>query len=132
MANWSFRKANTSPWETIGTTRKIAASGDWFPRENIIGKPTLIWWSYDAPTEHLADNNMNVDHLEDMAQALLQQDTLGSNLPIGSWLPSSIAVQQPHDKLHDVSKENYYGLILAGGRGTRFWPRSRRAIPNRS
>src|SRR4026207_689586 len=22
--------------------------------------------------------------------------------------------------------ENYYGLILAGGRGTRFWPRSRR------
>jgi mannose-1-phosphate guanylyltransferase len=26
-----------------------------------------------------------------------------------------------------VPKENYYGLILAGGRGTRFWPRSRRA-----
>lgn len=26
-----------------------------------------------------------------------------------------------------MSKQNYYGLILAGGRGTRFWPRSRRA-----
>jgi mannose-1-phosphate guanylyltransferase len=26
-----------------------------------------------------------------------------------------------------VPKENYYGLILAGGRGTRFWPRSRRS-----
>jgi mannose-1-phosphate guanylyltransferase len=26
-----------------------------------------------------------------------------------------------------VSKSNHYGLILAGGRGTRFWPRSRRA-----
>jgi mannose-1-phosphate guanylyltransferase len=25
-----------------------------------------------------------------------------------------------------VAKSNYYGLILAGGRGTRFWPRSRR------
>src|SRR6202171_6058350 len=25
------------------------------------------------------------------------------------------------------SKSNYYGLILAGGRGTRFWPRSRRS-----
>ena len=25
-----------------------------------------------------------------------------------------------------MPKENYYGLILAGGRGTRFWPRSRR------
>src|SRR5438270_6682121 len=26
-----------------------------------------------------------------------------------------------------MAKANYYGLILAGGRGTRFWPRSRRA-----
>src|SRR6202007_3008952 len=26
-----------------------------------------------------------------------------------------------------MPKQNYYGLILAGGRGTRFWPRSRRA-----
>ncbi len=26
-----------------------------------------------------------------------------------------------------MAKSNYYGLILAGGRGTRFWPRSRRA-----
>ncbi|MBI3471932.1 MAG: mannose-1-phosphate guanylyltransferase [Candidatus Solibacter usitatus] len=25
-----------------------------------------------------------------------------------------------------MAKDNYYGLILAGGRGTRFWPRSRR------
>ena len=24
-------------------------------------------------------------------------------------------------------RPSYYGLILAGGRGTRFWPRSRRA-----
>ena len=26
-----------------------------------------------------------------------------------------------------MGKQHYYGLILAGGRGTRFWPRSRRA-----
>src|SRR6185503_20188630 len=26
-----------------------------------------------------------------------------------------------------MAKPNHYGLILAGGRGTRFWPRSRRA-----
>ena len=26
-----------------------------------------------------------------------------------------------------MAKSNYYGLILAGGRGTRFWPRSRKA-----
>jgi mannose-1-phosphate guanylyltransferase len=28
-----------------------------------------------------------------------------------------------------MARANYYGLILAGGRGTRFWPRSRRAHP---
>ena len=26
----------------------------------------------------------------------------------------------------DVAKSNYYAMIMAGGRGTRFWPRSRR------
>jgi signal peptidase I len=25
------------------------------PRQNIIGKPLIVWWSYDAPTERLAD-----------------------------------------------------------------------------
>src|SRR5580700_11733220 len=28
-----------------------------------------------------------------------------------------------------MAKSNYYGLILAGGRGTRFWPRSRTRHP---
>ena len=28
-----------------------------------------------------------------------------------------------------MSNSGYYGLILAGGRGTRFWPRSRKATP---
>jgi signal peptidase I len=37
------------------------------PRENIMGKPALIWWSYDAPTEHLDNGNINLDHLKDMA-----------------------------------------------------------------
>ena len=37
------------------------------PRQNIIGKPVIIYWSYDAPTERLADGNINVDHLLDLA-----------------------------------------------------------------
>ena len=36
------------------------------PRENIIGKPLIIFWSYDAPTEDLKD--YNVHHLVDLAQ----------------------------------------------------------------
>ena len=38
------------------------------PRENIVGKPVFIFWSYDAPTEQLADGNINMDHMLDLAQ----------------------------------------------------------------
>jgi signal peptidase I len=39
------------------------------PRANIIGKPLLIWWSYDAPTERLADPNIiSLDHLLDLGR----------------------------------------------------------------
>jgi signal peptidase I len=38
------------------------------PRENIIGKPLLIYWSYDAPTEQLAKSTISLDHLIDVAQ----------------------------------------------------------------
>jgi signal peptidase I len=36
------------------------------PRENIIGKPLVIFWSYDAPTEAWVDYNAN--HFLDLAQ----------------------------------------------------------------
>ncbi len=35
------------------------------PRENIIGKPLVIFWSYDAPTEHLSAF-ISVDHVVDL------------------------------------------------------------------
>ncbi len=35
------------------------------PRENITGKPLIVFWSYDAPTEDLKDYNMH--HLVDLA-----------------------------------------------------------------
>ncbi len=38
------------------------------PRENIIGKPLIIYWSYDAPTERLANPMIGVDHILDLAQ----------------------------------------------------------------
>lgn len=38
------------------------------PRDNIVGKPAIIFWSYDAPTERLADPNLiSVDHILDLA-----------------------------------------------------------------
>jgi signal peptidase I len=37
------------------------------PRENIIGKPLIIYWSYDAPTDRLASGDIGIDHLLDIA-----------------------------------------------------------------
>jgi signal peptidase I len=36
------------------------------PRENIIGKPWVIFWSYDAPTDDFT-GVVNVDHVKDLA-----------------------------------------------------------------
>ena len=36
------------------------------PRENIIGKPLIIYWSYDADTEELSDPHETVHHLLDV------------------------------------------------------------------
>jgi signal peptidase I len=38
------------------------------PRDNIIGKPLIIYWSYDAPTERLASSTISVDHAIDLLQ----------------------------------------------------------------
>ncbi len=36
------------------------------PRENIIGKPLIIYWSYDAPTEDLLGPTINIGHFVDV------------------------------------------------------------------
>jgi signal peptidase I len=36
------------------------------PRENIIGKPLIVYWSYDAPTERLQDAGISLGHLQDI------------------------------------------------------------------
>jgi len=38
------------------------------PRENIIGKPLIIYWSYDATTDALANPGISVDHLVDLVK----------------------------------------------------------------
>ena len=38
------------------------------PRDNIMGKPLIIYWSYDAPTEALASPSIGLDHLIDLVQ----------------------------------------------------------------
>jgi signal peptidase I len=38
------------------------------PRDNIIGKPLIIYWSYDAPTESLVSSGFDINHLIDLAR----------------------------------------------------------------
>src|SRR4051794_1104315 len=38
------------------------------PVGNIIGKPLIIYWSYDAPTEALSKPMVSIDHLLDLVQ----------------------------------------------------------------
>jgi signal peptidase I len=37
------------------------------PRENIIGKPLIIYWSYESSTERLAGSPLNPEHFKDLA-----------------------------------------------------------------
>jgi signal peptidase I len=38
------------------------------PRENIIGKPLVVYWSYDAPTSDLNSPSISVSHVVDLAE----------------------------------------------------------------
>jgi len=41
------------------------------PRENIIGTPFLIYWSFDAPTEDLSDPGIGIAHIVDITTHFL-------------------------------------------------------------
>jgi len=38
------------------------------PRENIIGKPLIVYWSYDAPSDRLQNPSIGWDHALDLVQ----------------------------------------------------------------
>ncbi len=37
------------------------------PRDNIMGKPLMIYWSYEAPTDQLSDGGLSIRHVLDVA-----------------------------------------------------------------
>jgi signal peptidase I len=54
----------------MGDNRDVSLDSRYWgfvPRENIVGRPVLIYWSYDAPGEALLDGNIHPDHMLDMA-----------------------------------------------------------------
>jgi signal peptidase I len=65
------------------------------PRENIIGKPLIIYWSFDAPSDHLQDPNIGMDHLLDVGKNFFSKTRwnrtfrLIHGYPVGSASASS-------------------------------------------
>ena len=88
------------------------------PRDNIIGKPLIIYWSYDAPTEALVGPVTS----ELVATCV----DLVEHFPTKTRWNRTLRADSAATPLKLSMNRHYYGLILAGGRGTRFWPRSRR------
>ena len=63
-AMWWCRPDTISRWATIATRRSTAATGASCRARNIIGKPLVIYWSYEASTDALT--TIGVDHFVDL------------------------------------------------------------------
>ena len=59
----------------------------WVPRENINGKPFLIWWSYDAPTEDWTD--FSTAHFVDLASNFFSKTRWDRTLKLVRGVPIS-------------------------------------------
>ena len=81
------------------------------PRENIIGKPLIIYWSYDAPTEALADPiDFDRPHHRPGA-ALPHQDALEAHVQADSRL--SAQVDEPTSLRPDPRRRARNALLAA-------------------
>ena len=55
----------------MGDNRDSSLDGRYWgfvPRENIIGKPLVIYWSYAATTDQLSSSSISITHVIDLAQ----------------------------------------------------------------
>ena len=60
------------------------------PRDNIIGKPLIIYWSYDAPTEDLSSPAISAQAHYRPAGALPHQDALAAHVPVDPRLSAQV------------------------------------------
>ena len=84
-----------SQWATTGTIRSTAATGDSFRASNIIGKPLIIYWSYETTTDRLADPCFNPDHIIDLVKNFLSKTRWRRTLQTDPWLPVPAVNRHP-------------------------------------
>ena len=58
------------------------------PRENIIGKPLIIYWSYETTTDRLANPTIGIDHIIDLAQNFFTKTRWRRSLQLIHGYPS--------------------------------------------
>ena len=70
------------------------------PRDNIIGKPFLIYWSYDASTEDLTGESADsiFTHVLDLSRHFFTRTRWGRTLKLIRGFPDSIESAQPHQQ----------------------------------
>ncbi len=61
------------------------------PRENIIGNPLVIFWSYDAPTEDWVDYNSN--HFIDLAKNFFRKTRWDRTLKLVRGCSSVVSIR---------------------------------------
>lgn len=59
------------------------------PRENIIGKPLIIYWSYETTTDRLANPTIGIDHIIDLAQNFFTKTRWRRSLQLIHGYPSA-------------------------------------------
>ena len=66
-ASWWFLRAG---YFAMGDNRDQSLDSRYWgfvSRDHIIGKPLIVWWSYDAPTERLLAPGISLEHFGDLA-----------------------------------------------------------------
>ena len=63
------------------------------PRANIVGKPVVIYWSYDASTAELSDPSVTIAHLIDCGGEFSHEDTVGPDFQVGKGLSAGVTLR---------------------------------------
>ena len=56
------------------------------PRDNIIGKPLIMYWSYDAPTEALLESHHRGRSLVDLLEHFFTKTRWRPDVHAGAWI----------------------------------------------
>ena len=85
---------------TVGDNRDNSLDSRYWgfvPSDNIIGKPLLIYWSYDASTEDLTGTSVGsmMDHFIDLGEHFFTRTRWNRTLRIIHGYPDSKLLKQP-------------------------------------